>query len=223
MAEVPNLRDMYPSNSVKSKQATLPPSPVQPATRPQVKAVTKAKVVKKVTGQKLLRALIADPATDLKQFLIWDVVVPNLKMGLSSVFHSFTDALFGYKRVGPQHQQITRIGGQSYVSNQMSANANMYHSAGGFSPQVSSNNSSNRVDINDIVITEKQEAEEILFTMVEYLSQYGHVSVMTFFELAGIKVDFTQDNRGWTNLATSKVVPTRGGYKLVLPPPTILI
>ncbi len=84
MAEVPNLRDMYPSNSVKSKQATLPPSPVQPATRPQVKAVTKAKVVKKVTGQKLLRALIADPATDLKQFLIWDVVVPNLKMGLSS-------------------------------------------------------------------------------------------------------------------------------------------
>ncbi len=41
----------------------------------------------------------------------------------------------------------------------MSANANMYHSAGGFSPQVSSNNSSNRVDINDIVITEKQEAE----------------------------------------------------------------
>ena len=70
---------------------------------------------------------------------------------------------------------------------------------------------------DDIVLSTKGEAEEILDKLTEILSYYKIVSVADYYELLGIKHDYTLNDYGWDNLSSATIVHTRDGYMVKLP------
>lgn len=75
--------------------------------------------------------------------------------------------------------------------------------------------------LEPIIFSEKKEAIDVLESMREIAREYGNVSVLEMFELAGRDVDFTWRKYGWTStdLVYAHVIPTirPGRYKFDLP------
>ena len=62
------------------------------------------------------------------------------------------------------------------------------------------------------------DAEAVLDSMNDIISQYGMVSVSDFYDLANVANDnYTMNRYGWTNIAGATAVRVRDGYILKLP------
>ena len=73
---------------------------------------------------------------------------------------------------------------------------------------------------NDIVFSNRGDAEEVLGRMEELLEHFKAVSVADLFDLAGLRFNYTDNNYGWTNLREARVERVCGGYTIRLPKAT---
>lgn len=71
---------------------------------------------------------------------------------------------------------------------------------------------------NSIRIASRSDADNVLTTMVECVSQYGVVSLADLNELLGQHVSAVDHNWGWTNLNHSEIRQVSDGWMLELPP-----
>lgn len=76
---------------------------------------------------------------------------------------------------------------------------------------------------NDIVFSNRGDAEEVLSGMLELFEHFKVVSVADLFDLAGLRCNYTDNNYGWTNLQDARVERVCGGYVIRLPKATKLI
>ncbi|MBO4735003.1 MAG: hypothetical protein J5614_01280, partial [Paludibacteraceae bacterium] len=74
-------------------------------------------------------------------------------------------------------------------------------------------------DIDDIIFDYREDAEDCLDRMCDYLERYDSVPVSYMFDICGMTVpgDFTNEDWGWYNLSSAKVRHVSGGYILDLP------
>ena len=70
---------------------------------------------------------------------------------------------------------------------------------------------------DDVILDNRGEAEEVLSRMDELIDTYGIVSVADFYDLVGITGKYTDNNYGWTDIHSAKVVSVRDGYLIKLP------
>ena len=62
------------------------------------------------------------------------------------------------------------------------------------------------------------EAEEVFSKMQDLISEYGLVSVADFYDIVGIKGNYTDNRYGWTNIRNAEAVRLRDrSYLLKLP------
>lgn len=71
---------------------------------------------------------------------------------------------------------------------------------------------------NSIRIASRTDADNVLTTMVECVSQYGVVSLADLNELLGQYVAAVDHNWGWTNLNHAEIRQVTDGWMLELPP-----
>lgn len=76
----------------------------------------------------------------------------------------------------------------------------------------------NRHDMNDIVISTRDEADLVLERLVDVLEKYDVVSLADLNELLGLEVSHIDNKWGWTYLGGAQVRQIRQGYLLELPP-----
>lgn len=164
-----------------------------------------------VTPSKRSRLRSSFFSTDRKsigEYLIFDVIIPSAKDLISSmVTKGINMLLFGSE--GRQSNKPTVFGTASYVNyNAIST---------GRSNQTQ--RSSSRVYSDDLLFSERSDAEEVLNQMCDAIEAYGVVTVFDMYDLAGLPVEHTDNKYGWKNLASATVVRTRDGYLLKLPTP----
>ena len=70
---------------------------------------------------------------------------------------------------------------------------------------------------NDIVFSNRGDAEEALSEMLEILKHFKVVSVADLFDMAGVSCNYTDNNYGWTNLQDARVERVYDGYVIRLP------
>jgi hypothetical protein len=73
-------------------------------------------------------------------------------------------------------------------------------------------------DVGDILVTNKEDADRVIDTLVEIVEVYEVASVAELFELLGQPSTHTETKWGWTNLPYARAVQTRHGWLLDLPP-----
>lgn len=212
MADDKSPKVNYGSNSHKSKEQT-PDIPEK-----KTEQVTTGKVVvrKKPLGKKFLETFVQEDGTSLKEYLIFDVVVPATKNLLLDLLQQGSQRLFyGSSRPASSRQNYTGGGTQVRYNS-------MYGTGNQGSPRSISNRSRSVHDFSEVMLDSRVEAENVLDRLGDLIEQYGIASVSDFYDCVGITGSFTDNKYGWTNLAQAHVRQTRGGYLIEFPAPGVI-
>lgn len=193
----------YRPNSHKSKEVTQ-----VPAERKKLDKVVSGDVkVKKKSGvHKLTDVFISEDVSNVKSYIIMDVLVPAVKKAVSDIVTNGIDMIL----YGGNGGSRKRTNGGYISYNNYSDRRREEHS-------YSTTTTRTGYSYDEISIPSRGEAEEVLTRMDELIDTYGIVSVADFYDLVGVTCNYTDNKYGWTNIRNAEIVRVRDGYKIKLP------
>lgn len=159
--------------------------------------------------QKAIEVFFVKDVEDVKNYLIYDVLLPELKDALYNLINNGTQMfLYGNAR---NKRYPNSNGGIRISYNKCSESPK--------TDRVSSNTGiRNENKLDDVIFEERADAEEVLNSMVDILETYGTVSIAEFCELANRPDEYTDRKYGWSNLSTAEVRRmSGGGYYIKFP------
>jgi len=167
----------------------------------------KAKTRKKGEMQKFADVFIAEDANNVKSYILLEVIVPAIKKAISDIVTTGIDMIL-YGEAG----RTRKNGSASKVSYRN------YYERESERTRAGSAIRRTNFDYDDILFDTRGDAEAVLDSMNDIISQYGMVSVSDFYDLANVANDnYTMNRYGWTNIAGATAVRVRDGYILKLP------
>lgn len=201
----------FPANSNKAKAAAEP--------RERIAQVTSAETVrrKRGLGQKFKETFIGGDARSATEIVFFEVIIPSVRDTLYDAFDAgMRSLIFGDHK---KHRTSGSTSGYSALGH-VAYNRMSQPSTTRTETRSISRRARARHDFDDVIIPTRQEAEETLDRMFEWLSRYGRVSVAELYELTGVQSSHTDEKWGWTELQGSKPIRLRtGGWLLDLPDP----
>lgn len=162
-------------------------------------------VKKKTRGRKFLEAFVDEDAGNIKDYLIFDLLIPALKDGFVKGITSTVEMIFYGKGGGKSRNS----GNPTYVS----------YSSYSSKPSTSSGNTRRRVvDYDDIIFNSRVEAEHVLDTLCGIIEQYGQASIADYYDCVGVTGrGYTDNDFGWMDLRSAYVTRRAGGWTINLP------
>ena len=163
-------------------------------------------VKKKSALSKIKDMFIAEDANKVGNYILLDVLVPNIKRSIVDIIKSSADMIFG--TTGTQKSTSSTkysYGGIPYVN----------YSSPNKKPEPSIARS--QYEIGDMVFTSRADAEKVLTSLDELISAYGSASVADLCELVNKPYEFVANKYGWKNLHDAVPIMTSDGYVLRLP------
>ena len=185
----------------------------------------KANKQKKPMGKQVKEALIGD-ATEVKTYLLWDVLVPAIKDTMVDLIKAFAEGIFHSNGSRQRNPYVQRNGQTSYVSyssygNYRNSRSSRYYDGPGETPRYArgSYNPRTAQDFDQIVYDNRADAENVLNALAERTVQYGVATVADLYEFSGIPSSYTDTDYGWPEIGGSHVDRVRDGYVIRLPRP----
>ena len=187
-------------------------------------------VKKKSAASKVKSEMIAEDLEEVKQYLIWDILIPTVKDTIVSLIKNGAEALFYGSSSTRRRDQADRrptasysgyYYGNSYRNRQREKRPERQLDDWRRSKR-------GRYDLSQIVFTgidgrggldAKRQAEEVLDQLVELTMSYGFARVADFYELAGYPTDYTDNSLGWGERSEARIARVNGGYVIDLPEP----
>ena len=165
-----------------------------------------AKTKKKSEMSKFKDIFISEDVSNVKSYVLLDVLIPAMKKTLLDIVTTGADMiLYGDERGSRQRAPSERVSYRRCYDQRDDRSIDRVRTRTGYS-------------YDDIILTNRGEAEEVLSRMDELIDQYGVVSVGDLYDLVGITGTYTDQKYGWTNIRTAKPQRLRdGGYMLMLP------
>lgn len=190
------------SNRYKKEQKSAPDD------RKKVEKVVKGTVkTKKKSGvSKLKDTFISEDVSNVKSYILMDVLIPAAKKAISDIVRDGIDMIL----YGDTHRGRSSSGA-SYVSYRSYSDRDRRDS------RYESSRSRTIYEPDDIILESRVEAEEVLERMNELIDNYGIVSVADLYDLVGKTCDYTANRYGWTNIRNAEPVRVRDGYLLKMP------
>lgn len=202
--DVTKLYDNLPDNSHTSraeKQKSIEGKRAEKVVHGKVKT-------KKNNTRKLTDVFITEDAANVKNYVLFDVIVPSIKKALYDLVVGALDmTLFGGRGGGNSKRSISdKVSYRDYnsISKRDERSYGNTRTTSGYS-------------YDDIVLETRGEAESVLSRMDEIIEEYDSVRVADLYDLVGITGDYTDNKYGWTNIRNARVVRTRDGYKIEMP------
>ena len=166
------------------------------------------KVRKKSTGRRLAEIFLSEDVPDVKDYLLFDLLVPAIKDTIVNIFTSGMEMLF-YGRTGGGKRR-TRSGGTVVAYDQFSNN------------RVKAPRSAGRsvYDVMDVVFEDRGKAELVLDQLIEYIDRYQQATVHDFYDTCGVtSTSYNDSYYGWKDLRGAMVSRARGGWVINMPEP----
>ncbi len=192
----------YRSNSHKSKEREEEKASKKIVV-PVVTGVTKQK--EKSGFRKFIEKFIAEDATNVKSYIIGDVLIPAIKKAIDDIVSNGIHMLIYGDSATAKKSNVSKISYRNYYDRNED-------------PRDYSVRSRNAFDYEDIIFSNRGDAESVLTAMEDIIDQFGVVSVGDLYDLADISTtNYTVNKYGWTNIRSAQVVRGRDGYLLKLP------
>lgn len=207
----------YPGNSHKAKLKAA--ETLKEESKPEFEKVVSGKVIqrKKGLGRKVAETFTGDDAHSVGEYILFDVILPAAKAMISDAASQGVERLLFGETVRSRN---TRSSGSTHTSYNRMYSPNREERPSG--PRTMSSRARASHDFDEIVLSTRVEAEEVLDCLIDAIDKYDVVSVADLYELVGITGSFTDDKWGWSNLAGSTVSHVRAGFLLNLPRPIAL-
>lgn len=201
--------EQYPSNSIKHRKKMLEKEQQEK----RLKSVVKQPAVKRKKSEirKFTDEFITESVSKVNNHIFKDILFPSIKEIIWKVLTDSVNMIFYPNDPKRSSVPASRV---SY--------RDCYGNTGNASPiRDYSSNSRTASDLapDECIFMDRGSAEIVLYRLQEELNIYGLVTVADFKQLSGIHEEYTDNNFGWTNLKTCKVLPTNGGYYIRLPKP----
>lgn len=202
------------SNSINSGM------PAAKKTAKQEERVKIEKVVKnRVTTQK--KSLIQkfgesffdmDGEQSLTDYVFNDVLMPAVKdtiadMVIGAIDMAFYGSTGGRRRPSRGGSRISRGTTEVVSYDRFSDRGRGRRAASG----------RERYDVSNVVFSTRQEADQVLDVLCDYIEEYQAVTVGDFYEACGISTQATDFKYGWYNLGSARIHPSGRGYILEMP------
>lgn len=205
--DITKLYDNLPDNSHKGRAEKKEAAELKKTEEKRAEKVVHGKVKKKENGmRKLTDIFISEDVSNVKDYIIFDVVVPALKKAVYDLIVGTLDmSLYGGRGNGNRPKADT-VSYRDYndISKRGNRSGDRTRTASGYS-------------YDDIVLETRGEAETVLSRMDEIMEEYNIVRVADLYDLVGVTGDYTDNNYGWTNIRNAKIVRVRDGYKIDMP------
>lgn len=201
-----NLEDLKP-NSYKSKEEP----------KKEIQQVTSGHVIKKKKnlGQKFADVFLSDEVDSVKDYVLFDVIVPAIKDAIVTTINGAVEMMFYGGYSAPRNTR--RDGNKTYVS------YGSYYNGPKRERSKSSEDRNARNDYTNLIFDSRAEAEDVLGRLADIVSsEFEQATVADLYELAGISSSFTDNKWGWMDLRGANVKRVRDGYQLNLPRPILL-
>lgn len=215
MAEVKEIRpgNVMPSEYSSAELKYEPNSHKYKKEKAEQAAAEHKKIEKVVTGKvktkkkselvKFADVFISEDASNVKSYILMDVLVPAVKKAISDIVTNGIDMIL-YGGTG-KDKRTTVADRFSYSS----VYDNNHRSTSGVRTQT-------RI-YDDLVFPTRGDAEAVREQMECILEQYGVVKVSDMYELAEVTAPYTANKYGWTNLSRVELYHARDGYILKMP------
>lgn len=177
---------------------------VKPNTAPDVSRVTKnaVSVRNKNAGESLFEVLFGGSPKEVGQNVLTKTIFPGMKDLANKAFQSFL-----YNGAPPSAVNTIQSTARQTIAS--------------WTPASIINNGVNPVrsyEYQTIMFDNRDDAETVLYEMTKYLDAYHFVTVMNYYDLAGVKgYDYTANSWGWDSLTSAKVLNAHGKYTITLP------
>lgn len=171
------------------------------------KVITGKAKVKKNEMRKLTDVFISEDVSNVKSYILMDVIVPAVKKAIYDLVVGTLDmSLYGGRPSNGKRSTADKVSYRDYnsVSRRDDRTYNTNRTASGYS-------------YDDIVVDTRGEAESVLMRMDEIMEEYNSVRVADLYDLVGVTGQYTDNNYGWTNIRNAEVVRVRDGYKIKMP------
>lgn len=197
----------YTPNSHKFKEEQKANQTTAPAEKKVEKVVKgNVKIKKKSEVRKFADIFLPEDVSNVKSFIVQDVLIPALKKVISDTVDTF---LYGGGRRGNGASNASKVSYSSYYGGDRFDRKDdrpPFDTRRGF-------------DLGDVILDTRQEANEVLNRMEELIDSYKKVSVMDLYDLLGKSCDYTCNNYGWTSVRAAEVIRARDGYLIKFPKP----
>ena len=198
-----NSIDNYKPNSNRYKQEQSKKEVEKRVEKPIVKGKVTAK--KQSTFRKFTDEIISEDARNVKSYVLGEVLIPAIKKAISDIVTDGIDMiLYGESRKNGRRSRADNVSYRNYYDNNRSVRDTRPLTV-------------DRYSYNDIVLTSRGEAEDVLDRMFELIDTYGLVRVADLYDLVGITGNYTDNKYGWTNSQNADIVRVKGGYMIRLP------
>lgn len=197
---------MYPPNSHKSKEEQK----AVPTEEKRVQKVVKGQVkTKKNDMRKFADIFISEDVSSVKSYIFMDVLVPAIKKAIYDIVTNGVD-MFLYGGTAK-----TRAGGSSGTK---VSYRNFYEEKNGNGHRgADTNKNRNGLDYDDIVFSNRGEAEAVKQSMQAAIVKYGFVTVADLYDMVDLSAPYTSQKYGWMSVNNAEIVRSRDGYVIKLP------
>lgn len=199
---------IYPSNSFKSKEEQKNAAPAEKRVQKVVKNPVKTK---KNDIRKFADIFISEDVTNVKNYIFMDVLVPAIKKAIYDIVTNGID-MFLYGGSGSKSKSGssgTKVSYRNYYD-QKNNNNNNYRGS-------ENTRSSNGFDYEDIIFSNRGEAEMVKEQMQGAIGRYGFVTVSDLYDMADLPAPYTSQKYGWMDVSNAEIRRERDGYVLKLP------
>lgn len=198
----------YKSNSYRSKEIQKNDN-VKPEDRKIEKVVTGVvKTKKKSKFSQAMDNFISEDAKNVKSYVFGEVLIPAIKKAISDIVTDGIDIiLYGEARGRNKRSTADRVSYRSYYDDRGGRNRMNERQAimaGSYS-------------YDDIILSTRGEAEDVLSRMDELIETYGLVRVADLYDLVGITGNYTDNKYGWMNIRNAEIIRVRDGYMIKMP------
>lgn len=199
------MGEEYGPNSHKSKEEQK--IAAQPEKKVGKVISGSAKSKKKGEMQKFADVFISEDVSNVKSYILMDVLVPAIKKAISDIVtNGINMILYGETGRTKKGTNATKVSYGKFYDREADRRRDY---------RVPSRNG---YDYDDIIFETRGDAESVLDAMNDIISQYGVVSVGDLYDLADVSTDNYNVNKyGWTDISRCKPIRVRDGYILKLP------
>lgn len=182
--------------------------------REKVMQIASGKKVPQSAGRKFLSEFLADDISNIKDYILWDVLLPAVKNAISDTITNGIDMLlFGQTRTRGSNtvKRITPYSSLYSSSNRVVKYNDIQEQ------QSRKNRGLSGYSYQEVVLASRPEAEDVLAHMRIYLDRYGVVSVSDLYDAVGEVPEMMDTKWGWTDLTGACVQRCSDGYLIRMP------
>lgn len=206
---------MYPPNSYKyrEEQKKVASNTTNVPEEKRVSKVAQGPVKTKTNEvRKIADIFISEDISNVKNYIFMDVLVPAIKKAIYDIVTNGIDMfLYGGTGKGKSNTTASKVSYRNYYERKDSNNSSYRGSE--------SERSHNVFDYDDIVFSNRGDAEAVKQQMQDCITRYGMVTVADLYEMAdpNLTAPYTSHKYGWISVSNVETQRVRDGYILKLP------